>query len=728
MRLRAEDMFGPAADRHDPDVPGSGCDREIVVWVDEPADLVALLRWGDGSWPRLDVLSAVVARIERDGMILEGAARLHPEWLDRTLDDDDRAERDRRMGVIAPLVAAVPEIFDPVRRGRLIGAVHSETGHARNSVKKWLRSFYVNGRCANALLSRYEGSGHRRPGVVGDGWKKLGRPSSKPGKPRENVTASIRAEFLDAVDRERNFCGEAFTIVGAYKRWKDESCHELVEVDGRFVAKLRGRYGDASPASYEQFHAWYAGTGQHEVTSRKVLGEPLYEKDNRAIRSTSTVETWGPGARFQIDATVVNFGVTCRIRRNVLLGRPYLYFVRDVWSRMITGYYLGFQPPSELTAALALMNAFTSKEELLRGFGFDPEVHRWNCHHVPGAILHDGGELRGHWGDWLAGKLSVTFEQTSAERGDLKGAIETLFHWSDVEWSRTTPGRAQSPRYRSRGRRKDELADAAAGRLDTVWEFERKVIEFILNWNNDHVLVGYDADPDMVAAGVARVPSDMFEWGVASRGAPRVFDDDYIRFRMMPRAKAKVHPEGIYFQGIFFAAPPLFRLQAEAARTGRAISVAISHDLTGDRVLWHNDDVPLGYVECRRADSHRWVDGLRMEEVAAIEDDREALEAPRRTEEDRLRAERAAQRRADAAARPAPPLPAPSTRAEAKAAGRTAREAERLAQISTAFAGGAPKAPQPDGAPKSAAVLPFPKASKHDYSPPSLDEFDDAES
>jgi len=130
MRLRAEDMFGPATDPFDPAIDGSGCDREIVVWVDADADLVALLNARNGDWPRLERLSLVEARIERDRMILESAARLNPAWLDRPLDDDDRQERDARMAVIRPLVAACPEIFDPIRRGRLIGTARQSSGRS----------------------------------------------------------------------------------------------------------------------------------------------------------------------------------------------------------------------------------------------------------------------------------------------------------------------------------------------------------------------------------------------------------------------------------------------------------------------------------------------------------------------------------------------------------------------------------------------------------------------
>lgn len=722
MILREEDMFGPSSDPFDPQIAGSGSTRDIVVWLDRNQDLVALLRVGD-EWPRLACLSEIEARIDAEDLIIEPTARLDPPWLDRTLSEEERGRRDERMSVIRPLIDAKPEIFDKVARGRMIGARAKETKKARNSIKKWLGRYFRDGRCANALLDRYEGSGHRRKGVVGDTWNKLGRPAEKPGKPRENVTQSICKEFQQATERERRFIGEDFRISGAYQRWKEEFAHVEVEVDGVRTARLADRYDDQSMASYDQFRRWYERTKQPEASARIILGEPIYAKDNRALTSTSTAETWGPGARFQIDATVVNFPVAARLRRNVLLGRPYLYFVRDVWSRMICGYYLGFEPPSQLAASLALLNAFTPKDQLLRDFGFDPDRDPWPAHHVCGSLLHDGGELTGHQGDWLVNRLRISFEQTSPERGDLKGAVETLFHWSDVNWSRTTKGRSSSPRYRPRARRKDDLVLAAAGELDTDVEFERKVIEFILWFNNLHVLDGYDADPDMIAAGVDRVPLDMFRWGVANRGEPRVYDPDYVRLNLMPRKRVSVDCDGLWFQKASYTAPFLQPLQAEAARTGRRIPGMISHDHRCNEVLWHDEDARNGFRVVGISDAHRWRRDLRLDEAEAIQYEQEASEAKRKAEEDRRNAEASMRRRREDAQRPAAPRQTTGTRAEAKAEGSATRRAIREDARLNAF-GGTSKTCKESSAPHTATIHAFP-GPRRNYAPPSLEEVDD---
>lgn len=730
MRLRAEDMFGPASDRYDPLVPDSGMDRILVVWVDEGADLVALMHVQQDRWPHLTSLSGTIAAISCADILLESADRIRPLWLGRELDDEGRSRRDRRMAAIRPLLECRPVIFDKIERGCLIGQRHRETGIARNTLKRWLHDYFHFGRCANALIDHYDRCGHRGPRPVSADWAKLGKPAHPEiGEPHENVTLEIAKEFRTATERERKVAGEAFQIAGAHNRWVSEFCYEIREVDGRREAFRKAKYQDIEPASYGQFHYWYERENQKEATQRTILSSPVYEKDNRAITSTSTFETSGPGSRFQIDATECNFALGSSLNRFVLVGRPYLYFVRDVWSRYICGYYMGFQSPSMLAASLALMNAFTHKEALLRAFGFDPEVDPWLSHHICGALLHDGGELTGHGGDWLANELSITFEQASVDRGDLKGVVETIHHWTDVQWSRAVPGRRPSLRYRGR-HIEDDVQLALAGKLKTVIEFERDLIELILRFNNKHVLNQYDVDRDMMAAGINRIPAHMWAWGVENRGAPRTLKDDYVEFKLAPRSEAKIYPQGILFQGVHFSCPELRPLQARAAAIGRAIPCVISHNFTTEAIRWHSEHAPLGYV-CTPTPAYRWAANLRMEDAAALEDDRKRRERESRREEERARAIAAARQRDEAEERKADRNPAPAmTRSAAKRAKGQARAVERASELREKIPHPAGKtdrgSPEEQSAP-GGNVVPFQRPVSP-YALPSIEEVEDADS
>lgn len=724
--LREGDMFGPASDPYDAALKGSGMVRQVVVWIDPQQNMVALHELQSGDWPWLDELDEVVARIERERMILESESRLLPEWLNRKITDVDRDRRDAKMATIRPLVESAPCIFNRKERGRLIGDIHRDTGIARNTIKEWLKRFYAGGRCANALLDRYDLCGHRLPGDTKSGWKKLGRPNHSSLKPPENVTPELRKQFGVATDREVKFTGKVFMISKAHKRWKEENCYVPVEVDGARKLRLADRYDEMSPATYDQFLRWYKDDGRHEKTSRKVLGSASYEKDNRPLTSTSTFETSGPCSRYQIDATVWNFAVTSVARPDLLLGRPYLYFVRDVWSRMIMGYYFGLQPPSQVTASLALMSAFTSKVPILEEFGFNPETDPWMGHYLCGALLHDGGELTGHWGDYLAGKEKIIFETASPERGDLKGAVELIFHWSDVEWSRTTKGRVAQPGYKAPAMRNADLKAAEAGDLDTIWEAERKVIQFCLNFNNHYVLKDYDPDPDMLAAGIPRVPGEMFKWGINARGAPRTPDPDLVRYHLMPRHKVRVYKDGIHFHNAVFDHELLGPLKAKARQTGKTVPLEISDDLTGYQIFLHTDD-STKLIKCGLAHRDRAVEGLRFEDADALKAARAAREQVEQEEEDRKSAEQTlAKARKDKERKR--PTPGPKrTVAQKKADNAKARQQTRKQERRTSFSDATSEASPEDrkSTTGGATIHRLPVPTPPLYSIPDLEDFDD---
>ena len=70
-----------------------------------------------------------------------------------------------------------------------------------------------------------------------------------------------------------------------------------------------------------------------------------------------------------------------------------IYFVIDVWSRLIVGVYIGFEGPSWIGAMMALINMVTPKVEFCRQFGIEISHDQWPSHHAPRTILADRGEL-----------------------------------------------------------------------------------------------------------------------------------------------------------------------------------------------------------------------------------------------------------------------------------------------------------------------------------------------
>jgi transposase InsO family protein len=94
-----------------------------------------------------------------------------------------------------------------------------------------------------------------------------------------------------------------------------------------------------------------------------------YEQENRPIMGSSTAEALGPGSIYQIDATVADVYLVSQFNRNWIIGRPVVYGVIDVFSRLVTGIYIGLEGPSWIGAMMALANAAMDKVEFCRNYG-----------------------------------------------------------------------------------------------------------------------------------------------------------------------------------------------------------------------------------------------------------------------------------------------------------------------------------------------------------------------
>jgi len=99
-----------------------------------------------------------------------------------------------------------------------------------------------------------------------------------------------------------------------------------------------------------------------------------------------------PLAVVQVDHTRVDIILVDDIYR-LPIGRPWLTLLIDVFSRMVLGFYISFDPPGNLSLGLCLTQAFLPKEKWLAKFGIETA---WPCWGIPRTIHADNAkEFRG---------------------------------------------------------------------------------------------------------------------------------------------------------------------------------------------------------------------------------------------------------------------------------------------------------------------------------------------
>jgi hypothetical protein len=139
--------------------------------------------------------------------------------------------------------------------------------------------------------------------------------------------------------------------------------------------------------SFDQFQYWSNKDHLRLEIKRKRMGSKLYDKDLRGLLGTSNAQVIGPGSRYQIDATIADVYLVSRLDPNLIIGRPIVYVVIDVFSRLITGVYIGLEGPSWVSAMMALANTAMDKVAYCAQYGVAIRPEDWPAHHLPGIEL-----------------------------------------------------------------------------------------------------------------------------------------------------------------------------------------------------------------------------------------------------------------------------------------------------------------------------------------------------
>ncbi|EGQ7673928.1 transposase family protein [Vibrio cholerae] len=504
--------------------------------------------------------------------------------------------RDKRLAVIESLLHQ-PDIYYRSGRGALVQQVVNESGTAKKTIYAYLRQYWQRGCTPNALLPDYDKSGGRGKKRTASG-KKLGRPRSIAPGTGAIVDTSVERMFRIVLDRhyltEKNH-----SLPYAHRRFEDmfETAHPDVPKENfPTVAQLRYFY-----------EREYVRPERIRLRANKIE----YQKDIRPLQGTATTGVHGPGARYEIDATIADIYLLSADRQKII-GRPTLYVVVDVYSRLIAGFYVGLENPSYVTAMLALVNAMIDKSQICQSFGYDIEPEDWPSIGLPDAILADRGELLGHQIEYLEQAFGVRIENTPPYRGDAKGIVERHFRTIQADFKPFAPGVVAGTTIKKRGG-KDYRLDATL----TLDDFTKIIIGSILHRNQSSVLVKYDRDPDMPDT-LAPVPINIWQWGIQNRsGRLRNTSESALKLALLPRQKVTLSDYGIQCFGAFYTCKELLA-SGWLHRTGqqRPGPFWAAYDpLVADIIYVFPDATKTDYWECSLTDRSREFRGRSMWEL-----------------------------------------------------------------------------------------------------------------
>lgn len=453
---------------------------------------------------------------------------------------------ERRWELIQRVLPEVPRLYLPGVRAAVARELAAKRVATRTFLYETLGLYFRGGSVKQALVPLYRLCG--APGVD----RVPSSPAGKVGRKRLiqpsvglTITSEHRRNVIIALEKKSGkWSGKG--LEKAYHYLLKRFYGEYVTVDpkhpdGRPTIDLP----DLVP-SFDQFHYLWGKQYNLEARLRLRHGARGFEKLTRLLLSGTLKEVRGPGARYYIDATVLDVYIVSRFDPNRIIGRPTLYVVVDEFSRLIVGIYVGLEPPCWVGAMLALWNCNLDKVAFCARYGLEIAAEWWPTGYMPLHLMGDRGELASEQAEALAAGFRFDVENAAPYRGDAKGVGERSFPTMQKSFGPWFPGWVDPDLERG----SDPPALWAALTLPQVTG--------IMCANsvaaNHRVISGYEGAPEQIVEGVAYAPIALWKWGERNlRYEGRRYTDDYLVRYLWPENKLKLNKKGLQFhRGLWY--------------------------------------------------------------------------------------------------------------------------------------------------------------------------------
>lgn len=603
-----------------------------VISLGEPAQIFRVVGVGRDQFVLLDILSKEKLPIStlafedyesEPNIILLDAEPYNHTVNDASLTASRRKRRETSIKIIQPLLDLGHHVFDDRERRQAITRIVSNGVDGikpdRKTVIATLDRYFRHGMTISAAMPQFKnigGKGVRKT----RGLKKLGRPRKLGKLPGVNITPELKKIIATGL-RRYYLKNRKMNLQAALQEIITQSCMVATyDHDKKKIVHVAlEEFSKSGFPSLRQIRYFILTEGDRFNFKRERIGRKKYDRDFRGTVGNAALRAFGPGSRFEIDATIANIYVVSELEPSIVIGRPVIYIVIDVFSKMVVGLYVGLEGPSWTGAMMALVNMVTNKKEFCAEYGVEIDDDEWPCHHVPEKILGDRGEIAGRVIENLQTNRHITVESAQSHRPDWKGTVEKMFDLLQCDLAPYTDSYVE-PDFRERGA-KNYVLDASW----TVADVTRAMIDTILRLNNNRTLQGYARPKEMIADGVDAIPIDIWNWGIANRsGQLRRAKPEQIAFDVMPIFEANVTREGIKLRGICYTCEHMIAQRwLDKAKQYGAWKVPVSYDPRSARHVYLHVDKDVdqrGYVPCRLTDNYRQFEDFSFAEVKATQD------------------------------------------------------------------------------------------------------------
>ncbi|WP_252233891.1 Mu transposase C-terminal domain-containing protein [Clostridium sp. ZS1] len=512
-----------------------------IVYIDKSTSQCYFVKLnGDTAMPQFMYISEIEDLINSESVVVVSDPYIKV-INENEISDNQKNIRDKKWKIVEYIwYENKMKFLDKKLRNKVITDASIKFECNTQYIKRTITYFFQRGMTKNSLLLNYENSGGK-----GKIRKSLGnkrgrkRSCEKNGKVIEGININETALILIQTSINLFYLKkQKKSLAEAYRYMLRKFYSDKVVVDGEEKILV---WDKSRIPTYRQFVYWYHyfENGKEHVIRRE--SKKYYELHNRELLSNSTIGTFGPGSRYEIDATIGDVYLLSTVDHKKIIGRPIIYSVIDVFSRLVCGVYIGLEGPSWLGAMMALDNVVEDKVEFCAKYGITITDEEWPNSFLPEKILADRGEFEGYNVENLINNLNIKIENTAPYRGDLKGIVERNFRTINEKIKHMTPG-AIYKQYRERG----DKHYALDAKLD-MFDFTSIIIHEILNHNNS-IINNYPLQIEMIKDDIKPIPNLIWTWGIKNRRcAFKYVEKDIVRLNLMYHKKITITRKGLQF-------------------------------------------------------------------------------------------------------------------------------------------------------------------------------------
>lgn len=445
------------------------------------------------------------------------------------------ARRDAIWNQIAPLVVN-PAVFVPSGRAKLLREQALTARCSENTLLRNLRRYWQRGQSLDALLPDFANIGGPATGPRGR--------KTKDGQPPYILQESDKKALNDAITGHY-LKKEYYTLMDSHQ-WMLEQRYTYLDGNGKKFIKP-----DSECPSPRQLRFWLHKNFSLEQRLRSRKGDKDFERDHRHKLGSIQLDCHGAGHLFEIDATIVDCYLVSSTNPKEIVGKPTLYLVIDRATRLIVGWYVGFENASWMAAMQAILSIAEDKSEICKRYGVDYDPADWPAHGIqPEQFLADQGEMASKNAKRVSTGLRSTVSNVPGLRPDWKPLVECGFKMTHQLIAPDLP--AYDPPSNQQRRRGKKYHDDAMLNLE---QFTSLIVKAIVTHNRT-MQVNFDLSIQQVADDVRPIPIELWNYEVQSRaGALARFDVDTVRMELLPRETASVTEHGVALRHCLYTFP-----------------------------------------------------------------------------------------------------------------------------------------------------------------------------